>query len=235
MKNFLRKIISKFSKYSIIYENSFDLIKTMDTHKIDFVVDIGASWGGYSRMLRRFGYKEEIVSIEPVNHSYKKLIKFSSKDKKWSSKRLIISNQKKNKLNINVSKDFENSSILNSTELHKQNHNDAVFIHREEVECKSLDQLMNEYIDQKKNMMLKLDVQGSEADILESGINSLSKFKLVQIELSLQKLYDNQILWKDIVDLMYKKNFENWTIFPGYKQRNKGQLYQFDAIFFNKN
>ena len=64
MKNFLRKIISKFSKYSIIYENSFDLIKTINFHKIDLIVDIGASWGGYSRMLRRFGYKKEIISIE---------------------------------------------------------------------------------------------------------------------------------------------------------------------------
>ena len=86
----------------------------------------------------------------------------------------------------------------------------------------------------KKNFMLKLDVQGSEADVIESGINSLSKFKLVQIELSLQKLYENQILWKDIIKLMYEKNFDVWTIFPGYKQKNKGQLYQFDAIFFNK-
>jgi len=235
MKNFLRKIISKFSKYSMIYENSFDLIKTINFHKIDLIVDIGASWGGYSRILRRFGYKKEIISIEPVNHSYKKLLKFCSKDEKWSSKRLIISNQKKSKLTINVSKDFDNSSILNSTELHKQNHKDAAFFFKEEVECKSLDILMNDYKDQKKNMMLKLDVQGSEADVLESGINSLSKFKLVQIELSLQKLYDSQILWKEIVDLMYKKNFEIWTIFPGYKQKAKGQLYQFDAIFFNKN
>ena len=142
--------------------------------------------------------------------------------------------QKKSKLTINISKDFDNSSILNSTELHKKNHIDSEFIYKEDVECKSLDLLMSEYKNEKKNFMLKLDVQGSEADVIESGINSLSKFKLVQIELSLQKLYENQILWRDIVKLMYEKNFEVWSIFTGYKQKNKGQLYQFDAIFFNK-
>ena len=57
---------------------------------------------------------------------------------------------------------------------------------------------MSEYKNEKKNFMLKLDVQGSEADVIESGINSLSKFKLVQIELSLQKLYENQILWRKV-------------------------------------
>jgi len=234
MKNFIRKIISKFSKYSIIYENSFDLIKAIDFHQIDLILDIGASQGSYARMLRRFGYKKEIISIEPVKFSYEKLVKLCEKDEKWSSKRLVISNQKKSKLTINVSKDFDNSSILNSTELHKKNHKDAEFIGKEDVECKSLDLLMSEYKNEKKNFMLKLDVQGSEADVIESGINSLSKFKLVQIELSLQKLYENQILWKDIIKLMYEKNFDVWTIFPGYKQKNKGQLYQFDAIFFNK-
>ena len=93
MKNFIRKIISKFSKYSIIYENSFDLIKAIDFHEIDLILDIGASQGSYARMLRRFGYKKEIISIEPVSFSYKKLVKFCEKDQKWASKRLIISNQ----------------------------------------------------------------------------------------------------------------------------------------------
>ena len=150
------------------------------------------------------------------------------------SKKINYFKSKKSKLTINISKDFDNSSILNSTELHKKNHIDSEFIYKEDVDCKSLDLLMSEYKNEKKNFMLKLDVQGSEADVIESGINSLSKFKLVQIELSLQKLYENQILWRDIVKLMYEKNFEVWTIFPGYKQKNKGQLYQFDAIFFNK-
>ena len=37
MKNFFRKIISKFSKYSIIYENAFDLLKVINFYNIDMV------------------------------------------------------------------------------------------------------------------------------------------------------------------------------------------------------
>ena len=82
--------------------------------------------------------------------------------------------------------------------------------------------------------MLKIDVQGSEMDVLKSGTKNLTKFKLVQIELSLQPLYEKQILWREIVDFMTDKNFDIWTIYPGYKKKSIGQLYQFDVIFYNK-
>tara|TARA_B100000780_G_scaffold238697_1_gene180200 strand:- start:254 stop:517 length:264 start_codon:yes stop_codon:yes gene_type:complete len=82
--------------------------------------------------------------------------------------------------------------------------------------------------------MLKIDVQGSEMNVLKSGTKNLTKFKLVQVELSLQPLYERQILWREIVDFMTDKNFDIWTIYPGYKKKSIGQLYQFDVIFYNK-
>ena len=234
MKKLLRKFISKFSKYSHIYENAFDLVKTINLHEINLVIDIGASTGEYAKMLRRFGYDKYIFSIEPVSKSFKILNKNCSSDKKWSSKQYIISKQNKNKIKINVSKDFDNSSILNSTELHLKNHKGAEFFYTEEIDSKSLDQLLNEDIDIQKNMMLKIDTQGTESDILESGDASLDKFKLIQVELSIQKLYSNQKLWTEVVQFMKEKGFDVWNIIPGYKQKDKGQLYQFDAIFYKK-
>ena len=81
MKKILRNFVSKFSKYSLIYENAFDLIKTINSHKIDLIIDIGASTGKYAEMLRRFGYSNYIFSIEPVTESFKRLNINSSSDK----------------------------------------------------------------------------------------------------------------------------------------------------------
>ena len=39
------------------------------------VLDVGASWGGYAKTLRRFGFKNKIISFEPVSESHKKLLK----------------------------------------------------------------------------------------------------------------------------------------------------------------
>ena len=82
--------------------------------------------------------------------------------------------------------------------------------------------------------MLKIDVQGNEMDVLKSAINNLSKFKLIQIELSLQTLYEGQALYKEILNFMNEHNYDIWNIFLGYKKLN-GQLFQFDAVFYNKN
>ena len=235
MKKILRNFVSKFSKYSLIYENAFDLIKTINSHKIDLIIDIGASTGKYAEMLRRFGYSNYIFSIEPVTESFKRLNINSSSDKKWIAKQFIISNEKKNKIKINVSKDFDNSSIYNVTDLHVKNYNGAKFLYTEEIESKTLENLIKYDIEKKNNMMLKIDTQGSEGDILKSGSELLGQFKLIQVELSIQKLYTNQNMWIDIIEYLREKNFDVWNIIPGYKQRDKGQLYQFDAIFYKLN
>ena len=85
-----------------------------------------------------------------------------------------------------------------------------------------------------KNLMVKVDVQGTEIDVLKSLNNNIKKFKLVQIELSLHEMYEQQVLWKEIVGFMNDYNFDIWTIYPGYKKKSIGQLYQFDVIFYNK-
>ena len=235
MNIFFRKIISKLSKYSIIYENAFDLLKVINFHDIDVVLDVGASWGGYAKTLRRFGFKNKIISFEPTSDSHSKLLMNSLNDDDWQvHKKIIVSNQKLKKLSINVSKDFDNSSLLNSTKLHIENHQNAKYSHKEEIECDTLDNLIDFYSIDDKNLMLKIDVQGSEMNVLKSGINNLKKFKLVQVELSLQTLYEGQILYKEIIDFMNGNNFDIWSIYPGYKKKSIGQLYQFDVIFYNQ-
>jgi FkbM family methyltransferase len=236
MKNLLRKIISKFSKYSKIYENSFDLLNIINYHDIDVVLDVGASWGGYAKTLRRFGYKKRIISFEPVSKTHSKLLKNSLNDSEWQvHKKIIISDKKIKKLFINVSKDNDNSSVLELSKLHKENHPNSQYTHKEEVEIDSLDNLINHYSLSNKNLMLKIDVQGSEMDVLKSAINNLSKFKLIQIELSLQTLYEGQTLYREVLNFMNEHNYGIWNIFPGYKKKLVGQLFQFDGVFYNKN
>tara|TARA_B110000967_G_C18643767_1_gene439823 strand:- start:2 stop:724 length:723 start_codon:yes stop_codon:yes gene_type:complete len=234
MKNFFRKIISKFSKYVLIYENAFDLAKIIKFYNIDLVFDVGASFGGYAKSLRRFGFKNKIVSFEPIGASHDRLLKNSLEDDSWFvHKKIIVSDREVKKISINVSNDLDNSSLLTSTDLHIKNHHGAKVSFQEEVECDTLDNLTNHYIGKEKNLMLKIDVQGSEMSVLKSGIKNLKKFKVVQIELSLQPLYIGQPLWKEIIDFMSKENFGVWAIYPGYKNKSIGQLYQFDAIFYN--
>ena len=49
----------------------------LNYNSIDLVLDVGANSGQYALSLRRFGYKNKIISFEPGSEAYLNLIKNS--------------------------------------------------------------------------------------------------------------------------------------------------------------
>ena len=97
MFNNIRKLISKFKKYSTIYEDFFSLINFINNNKIDTVLDIGANKGQYAQSLRRFGFKGRIISFEPLNKEFNILQKNSKNDSNWIvGEQIALGNKKKN-------------------------------------------------------------------------------------------------------------------------------------------
>ena len=94
-----------------------------------------------------------------------------------------------------------------------------------------LDQILIKYIN-KKNCYLKIDTQGYEYPILLGSGNFLKKVKMIQLELSLHKLYEGQESWEKILNYLKKFNFKIWSIIPGFKNKKTNQLMQFDVIFY---
>ena len=67
LKFYYRYLVNRFSKYPIIYNNSFNLQKILNHFHINKVIDVGAYTGTYAQSLRRFGYNGKIISFEPYN------------------------------------------------------------------------------------------------------------------------------------------------------------------------
>ena len=228
-----RKIINKFSKYPIIYRNGFDLNKTLRFHKINLILDVGAHTGTFAQSLRRFGYKKGIISFEPIKESYNKLILNSSKDKNWHVyERVALGNNNK-KIKINISKKIDSSSILKIRKNHLKLEPESKIIKNEKVNMIKLDKILKKYIN-RKNCYLKIDTQGYEYPILLGSGNFLKKIKLIQLELSLQKLYEGQESWEEILKYLKKFNFKIWSILPGFKNKETNQLMQFDVILYKE-
>ncbi len=231
LKFYYRKIISNFSKYPIIYRNGFDLNKTLNFNKINLVLDVGAHTGTFSQSLRRFGYKKEIISFEPIEESYEKLILNSSKDKNWHIHERVALGNKNKKIKINISKKIDSSSILKVKKNHIKIEPDSKIIKNETVNMIKLEKILSKYIN-KKNCYLKIDTQGYEYPILLGSGNFLKKIKMIQLELSLHKLYEGQESWEKILNYLKKFNFKIWSIIPGFKNKKTNQLMQFDVIFY---
>ena len=83
-----------------------------------------------------------------------------------------------------------------------------------------------------KNSILKIDTQGYEYEVLLGSKKTLKKINLIQIELSLESLYTKQKNSNLITKFLNKNNFKIWNIIPGFKDKEKSRLLQYDAIFY---
>lgn len=230
-KVYIRKLVNKFSKYSIIYNNAFDLNKILGFYKINLVLDIGAYTGTYSLSLRRFGYKGKIISFEPIKNSHKKLLINSSSDKNWIIYERVALGNKQKYTNINISQRNDNSSILNVNKNHTKLVPESKYISKDKVKMIKLDRVIKDNL-KKKNCLLKIDTQGYEYEILLGAGKELKKVKLIQIELSLEELYRGQANWEKNFKYLNKLGFKIWSIYPGFKNKKNGQLMQFDMILY---
>ena len=231
LKFYYRGLINKFSKYPIIYNHGFELNKILSFHKINLILDVGAYTGTYAQSVRRFGYNREIVSFEPIKESYEKLILNSSDDKRWSVHKRVALGKENKIIKINVSKKKDSSSILKIKKNHLKLEPESKIINNEKVNMIKLDRIIKQYAS-KKNTYLKIDTQGYEYPILLGSGNFLKRIKLIQLELSLQKLYEGQESWEKILKYLEKFHFKIWNIVPGFKNKENSQLMQFDVILY---
>ena len=79
--------------------------------------------------------------------------------------------------------------------------------------------------------MLKLDVQGYEARVLEGCGEILSRVEQLECELSLAGLYDGQAELSEMVALLDGLGFEMVDLDPCFHDRRDGRVLSFDALF----
>ena len=96
-------------------------------------------------------------------------------------------------------------------------------------------ELSNLNLDSSDNM-IKLDVQGSEIDILKGLGNDIKRFEIVILETSVKEYNKGSPLFIDVINFMNEKNYSFYDIYDLKRLgKNKSFLVQFDAVFVRKN
>jgi FkbM family methyltransferase len=231
--NIINKILRKQGYIIKPYPNG-DLLrrkKLINHFNIDLILDVGASTGEYALNMRRSGYQGKIISFEPINKSFQELKKRSNKDPLWSSYNYALG-EKNGEKNINISINYDSSSLLKISDLHTQTEKRSKVFKKEEIEVNTLDTVFPKIYNEEKNIYLKMDTQGYEKQILDGASKTLSKFKGIQLELSLTELYEGSHNYKVITEYLENKGFNLYSLEPGFYDKFSGQLLQFDGIFF---
>jgi FkbM family methyltransferase len=202
---------------------------------IDLILDVGANTGQFALLARRRGYVGAIVSFEPTPEAHHILSQRRKNDFLWTIYPRCAVGSSNYQTTINISKNSYSSSILNILDTHTSAAPDSMYVDSVEVDVIALDSIMDIYSKEYRNIFLKIDTQGFEAEVLSGCLSSLSIIKAVQLELSNIPLYEGQKLFQYFFDFFENHNFYLWSINPVFFDPKTGQQLQFDAIFINSN
>ena len=238
IKYFVKKILIKlgwdlyrFEPYS---SPLMQIITLLKTKKINVVFDVGANIGQFAKDLRSAGYDGEIVSFEPLSTAHIKLLSNAKKDKKWLIHSRCAIGDDNGKININISQNSVSSSVLPIKEKHISAAPASTYISTENVNKCTLDSVSEKYLRSNSRFFIKIDTQGFEWEVLDGAKNTISNAIGIICEISFVPLYNNQHLWRDIIDRLEKEGFVLWALQKGLTDPKSGQSLQMDAIFVRK-
>jgi FkbM family methyltransferase len=226
-------LLNKFGAELVRYPRG-DLKRRMSLLKhfqIDTVIDVGANKGGYGSLLRKLGFKGDIVSFEPLSEVFKKLKDNTDKDVKWKAFNYALGANNEESL-INISKNTDSSSLLNMLSTHIESAPLSQYIGQEKIIVKKLDTIFQEFYQPTSKVLLKIDAQGYEKKVLDGAEGSLSKITGIQLEMSIIPLYENGMLYIEMIQFLKKNGFELYALENGFSDPITGQLLQMDGIFF---
>ena len=231
--NVIRKLINPIGLDLKIYPE-LDLRrrkKLLNHHHITKILDVGANSGQYAQQIQSLGFKGSIFSFEPVRATFLNLEKKAIKHHKWNAFNYGLGN-KNEELEINLSENTFSCSLLNILPSHVVSAPESKVIGKETVIIKTLDSIFNDLAQEDDIILLKIDVQGFERKVLEGAEKSLEKIHGIQIEMSIEELYEKEMLYLDMVQFLSSKGYVLNSLENGFYDENSGKLLQVDGLFF---
>jgi FkbM family methyltransferase len=201
--------------------------------EISCVLDVGANSGQFGRRLRLAGYDGRIVSFEPVNEPYRRLMEAAKRDDRWCAVQLALGDRA-GSATIHVSAFSQYSSLLTQTSFCVKNHPGAEPIADEVVPIKRLDEVFDDYVRAADQVLLKVDTQGFERAVLDGASGVLRKIQGVELEVSFKALYQGETMAAEMIDRLSREGFTLVSLEPLYYMEmiESGKLAEADALFF---
>ena len=203
----------------------------MNDAAITLVLDVGAHIGDYASSLRRFGYKGCIESFEPLARAHAQLTSRATGDPLWTCHRLALGDRS-GTLTLHVAGNEVSSSALDMLPRHVQGDPASSYVGSEQVSLRTLDEL--DLTDASDRTYLKADVQGFEQQVLAGAARTLESVRLLEVELSLVKLYKDGPLLAEMLEYLNDLHFEPIWFERAFNDADTGRLLQVDGIFAKK-
>jgi len=208
------------------------IVSLLHAHEIACVLDIGANIGQYARALRRNGCERNIVSFEPLSVVRADLERHAAGDARWQIAPRTAVGAEPGEVEINISAESDMSSVLPLDDTARDRLASSRMRDRETVPVTTVASILDTYAQDTRGVFLKSDTQGFEDQVLDGIGESWDRITGLQLELSLQPIYEGQPDHLPLVHRLAIKGFRPHLIVPGYWSRHYGRMLEYDAVFF---
>jgi FkbM family methyltransferase len=182
------------------------------------IVDVGA-YDGDSAIFFASRFKNHIIGFEPNPKPFARAVNNLARFSNVEIFNMGLSDAV-GELDFYVSENEVSSSLLPIKDFSEITLNKKITI-----PVTTLDSF---FVNYNEILLLKLDVQGAELSILNKGIETLKKTKLVLTEVSISEMYHGTCMYYDLDNLLRQSNFKIHTIIANYN--NEGTKY-FDILY----
>ncbi len=200
--------------------------------KVDCVFDVGANVGQYALMLRKKAkFVGRIISFEPIPRLADELRQVAHSDGLWDIQQIALASESEQcHFNVMAGDQFSSlctPSVAETARFADRNIvKDRIVVQTETLES-AYTRLRNKYGFERP--FLKMDTQGFDVRILQSGESIASRFVGLQSELSIKKIYKEAVDFREATQFYNRIGFELSAFIPN----NSGhfpQLIETDCI-----
>jgi FkbM family methyltransferase len=202
----------------------------LTAYGINVVFDVGANVGQFGSALRGIGYREWIVSFEPIDVYWRLLERNAANDSKWRTHNVALGRTRRT-VPMYVSPGT-GSSMFMPNSYGMELFSDLREIRKEEMSVLPLSDVDEDFgpFVTARRIFLKIDTQGYDLEVFAGAGRYLPDIAVVQSEVSLLNIYDGVPSMTESIDAFQQAGFYVTGMFPVSREQETGRVLEFDCV-----
>lgn len=194
---------------------------------VQTILDVGANVGEFAAIARSLFPAARIYAFEPIPDCCAQI-----RAKAIGNLTLyeVALSDADGEAEFFVSSWAPSSSLKEMAELHRQNWPHSAENTPIRVPVRRLDSLEPE-LDLQPEILVKVDIQGAEAEFIEGGRNVLSKSKVIIIEAAYRQLYEDEAMFDGVYTRLRELGFSFQGVLKQSQHKENDSYLQADFIF----
>ena len=221
--------IEKFNKQVTVETHLRSLLPRLG---IDLVLDVGANTGQHATLLRRIGYRGDIISFEPAAAAHQALSRTAAGDPRWHVEQLGLGAAP-----ATAELHVAGASVFNSLHTHSAAGLEAfggslASSATEQVQVLRLDDYLGRRVPDfaSRRVFLKMDTQGHDRHVFEGAGDYRGRFAGLQSEISVIPIYEDVPDYLDMLTLYRGFGYEVTGLYAIHRQRDSSHVIEFDCV-----